>query len=82
MTLIDRVFSFFDESVADLLQNAIEFGIISRWNLNPCENLPNILMTCGVSGTKAILHTAKVSLTGAMVPVMEQRDVPFRLHTQ
>lgn len=82
MTLIDRVIGFFNESVPDLLQDTVEFGILFRWNLNPCKNLPNILKTREVSGTKATLHGANVSLTGAMVPIMEQRDVPFRLHTQ
>ena len=81
MTLIYRVIGFFDESIPDLLQNAIKFDIIFRWNLNPSKNLPDILEMCRVSGTKATVPEPGTALTGPMVPIMEQRDVPFRLDT-
>ena len=43
MALIYRIIGFFDETVPDLFQNVIEFGIIFRWNLDSGKNLPNIL---------------------------------------
>lgn len=36
----------------------------------------------GISETKAALPEAGIALTGAMVPIVEQRDIPFGLDTQ